>query len=106
MKLTIEDENKLCAYLIECSRQGYGKSKSIILFMATQMAIRRGKKVPEGGLSEMWWRSFLKRHPEISLRTTQNFGMLRTLVTRPTIESFYERLLDTLSNNGTGSLVE
>ena len=48
----------------------------------------------------------LKRHAEISLRATRNFGMQRTLATRPTIESSYQRLLDTLNNNGTGSLIE
>ena len=48
----------------------------------------------------------LKRHPEISLRATKNFGMQRTLATRPTIESSYQRLLNTLNNNGTGSLIE
>ena len=46
----MKDENNLCAYVKECSRQGYGKSKSIMLFMATQMAMTRGKIVPEGGL--------------------------------------------------------
>ena len=105
-KLSAEDENKLAAYLIDTSRQGYGKSKEIIMFMATQIAVKRGKKVPEGGLSEMWWRSFLKRHPEISLRTSQNFGMVRTLVTRQTVEAFYKRLLETLQDNGIGNLLD
>ena len=105
-KLTEEDEAKLAAYLIETSKQGYGKSKEIIMFMATQIAKKRGKKVPEGGLSEMWWRSFLKRHPEISLRSSQNFGLVRTLVSKPTIEAFYDRLLNTMLNNGGGSLVD
>ena len=105
-KLSTEDENKLAAYLIDTSRQGYGKSKEIIMFMATQIAVKRGKKVLEGGLSEMWWRSFLKRHPEISLRTSQNFGMVRTLVTRQTVEAFYKRLLETLQGNGIGNLLD
>ena len=52
-KLTAEDEKKLAAYLIDVSKQGYGKSKEIIMFMADQRAMKRGKNVPEGGLSEM-----------------------------------------------------
>ena len=51
----------------------------------------------------MWWKGFLKRHPEISLRASQNFGVMRT--TRPVIEAFYRRLLETLIN-GIGSLLE
>lgn len=47
-KLTAEDEKKL-AYLIDLSKQGYGKSKEIIMLIATQIAMKQ----PEGGLSEM-----------------------------------------------------
>lgn len=54
----------------------------------------------------MWWRKFLKRNPEISLRATQNFGLVRTLVKRETIEAFYKRLLETLATNGYGSLLD
>lgn len=66
---------------------------------ATQMAIKWGKTVKEGGVSETWWHNFLKRHPEIALRRSQNFGMVMTLVTRPTIEAFCSRLLDTLQKS-------
>ena len=79
-KLTHEDEEKLAAYLISSSKQGYGKSKETILFMATQIALKRGKTVHGGCLSDMWWKGFLKRHPEILLRASQNFGMVRTLI--------------------------
>ena len=103
--LALEDEKKLAAYLIDVSKQGYGKSKEIILYMATQIAIKRGKEV-KGCLSEMWWRNFLKRNPEISLRATQNFGLVRTLVKRETIEAFYKRLLETLTTNEYGSLLD
>lgn len=75
--------------------------------MATQIAVKRGKKVPEGGLSEMWWRSLLKHHPEISLRKSQNFGMVRTtLITRQTIEAYYRHLLETLHDNSIGNLLD
>jgi len=103
--LALEDEKKLAAYLIDVSKQGYRKSKEIILYMATQIAIKRGKEV-KGCLSEMWWRNFLKRNPEISLRATQNFGLVRTLVKRETIEAFYKRLLESLTTNEYGSLLD
>ena len=92
--------------MIDFSKQGYGKSKEIIMFMATQIALKRGKNVPEGGLSEMWWRGFLKQHPEISLRNSQNSGLVHTLVSKPVIDAFYDRLLDTLQNNGIGCLLD
>ena len=43
--LSKEDEERLAAYLIDVSKKGYGKSKEIIIFMATQMAVKRGKEV-------------------------------------------------------------
>ena len=104
--LTTEDEKKLAAYLIDVIKQGYGKSKEIILYMATQIAVKRGKEV-KGCLSEMWWRNVLKRNPKkIPLRATQNFGLVRALVTRKTIEAFYNRQLETLTENTHGSLLQ
>lgn len=44
-KLSTEDENKLAAFLIDTSREGYGKSKDVIMFMARQIAVKHGKKV-------------------------------------------------------------
>ena len=46
--LNNEDEEKLSAYLMDVNKKGYGKSKEIILFMATQMAIKRGKDGERG----------------------------------------------------------
>ena len=62
--------------------------------------------VKGGILSEKWWRGFLKRNPQISLRASHNFGQVRTLVQRPIIETFYQRLLDTMMKNQYGSLLE
>ena len=104
--ISAEDERKLAAYLIDVSKQGYRKSKEIILYMATQIAIKRGKVVKGNCLSEMWWRNFLKRNPSVSLRASQNFGLVRTFVTRETIEAFYARLLETMTANAIGSLLE
>ena len=47
----------------------------------------------------------MKRHPEILMRASQNFGLVRTFLTRSVNESFYARLLTTMTN-GHGSLLE
>lgn len=102
--LTASQENQLAAYLIETNKQGYVKSKEIILFMATSIAKKNGKVIKGGSLSKKWWSGFLKRHPQLSMRSTENFGVVRTLVTRSTIEVFYSRLLEALTSKG--SLLE
>ncbi|KAK3747130.1 hypothetical protein QZH41_004409 [Actinostola sp. cb2023] len=101
-KMLTSDEEKLAKYLIFASNQGYGKSKEIILFMATSIAKKRTKNIQGNCLSEKWWRGFLNRHPELSLRASQNFGLVRTLITRPLIKAFYKRLLDTMTQNQYG----
>jgi hypothetical protein len=65
--LSADDENKLAAYLINVSKKGYGKSKEIILYMATAIAKKRGKVIKGAYLSKKWWAGFLNRHPEISI---------------------------------------
>ena len=93
------DEAKLAAYLIDVSKQGYGKSKEIIIFMATQIAIKRGKNVKGRCLSDKWWQNFLKHHPQVSIRCTQDFSLVRTFLTRSTIETFYKQLFETITEN-------
>lgn len=94
MLVTPTDKAKLAAYLVDVSKQGYGKSKEIIIFMATQMATKRGKEVKGHCLSDKWWQHFLKGHPDVSMRSTENF---RT--------SFYRRLLEMMTHNNYGSLL-
>lgn len=42
--LTKDDENALSAYLLKMANEEYGKSKEIILYMATAMAKKGGKR--------------------------------------------------------------
>jgi len=100
--LTPENEEQLAAYLIDVSKQGYGKSRDV---MATAIAKKRGKIIKGGSLSKKWWQDFLKRHPEISTRASQNFGLVRTLVTKKTIYSLYSRLLEAMTHNPYGGSV-
>lgn len=67
------DEAKLAAsHLTYVSKHGYGRSKEIVMRMATHMAEKRGKQVKGGCVSEKWWQNVLKRHPEVSKRASQN----------------------------------
>ncbi|XP_068699252.1 chromodomain-helicase-DNA-binding protein 4-like isoform X3 [Montipora foliosa] len=100
--LTVEEENKLASYLIELRKQGYAKSKEIILFMASQMAAERGHTVVGGCLSYKWWRGFVKRNPQVSLESSQ---ALKASQKMEAFGLFYKALLTSLTNNQYGSLV-
>lgn len=67
------EEAELAAfYLTLVSKHGYAKRKDIVMRLATHMAEKRGKEVKKGCVSEKWWQNFLKRHPEVSKRASQN----------------------------------
>ena len=67
------EEAELAAFhLTHVSKHGYARSKDIVMRMATHMAEKRGKEVKKGCVSEKWWQNFLKRHPEVSKRVSQN----------------------------------
>lgn len=67
------DEAKLAAFhLTYVSKHRYGRSREIVMRMATHMAEKQGKQVKGRCVSEKWWQNFLKRHPEVSKRASQN----------------------------------
>jgi len=53
-KMLTSDDEKLAKYLIFASNQEYGKSKEIIIFMATSIAKKRNKNIQGDCLSEKW----------------------------------------------------
>ncbi|CAG5030687.1 unnamed protein product [Parnassius apollo] len=46
----------------------------------------------DGIPGQKWLKSFLKRHPEISLRVPENFSKDRVLVTEATIRNWFQNL--------------
>ena len=102
--LTTEEETKLAAYLIDISKQGYAKYKEITLFMATQIAVKHGTTVKGGCLSDMWWRKFVKRHPQVSRQISRNSAMSQTSVNKEAIGLMYTGLLKAMCDNEYGNL--
>lgn len=100
--LAEEEESKLAAYFINIRKQGYARNKDIIIFMATQMAVKRGKTVIGGCLSEKWWKGFLKRNPLTSPQSSQNCDVAQKM---ETVVLFYKGLQKCLTNSEYGSLV-
>ncbi|KAK2557310.1 Chromodomain-helicase-DNA-binding protein 3 [Acropora cervicornis] len=100
--LTLDEENKLANHLIELRKQGYAKTKETILFMATQMAIKRGHTVAGGCLSYKWWKGFEKRNPQVLVESSRGLGANQMM---EALGLFYRGLLTSLTNSQYGSLV-
>jgi len=92
--LPSELENKLLEYCIIMDQTYYGLRRQDIKRMGLQLPIRNGLKHPfnqeKSENAKKWLRSFLKRHPVISLRTPEGISSARVKgLTSENVASFF-----------------
>ena len=92
--LPSELENKLLEYCIIMDQTYYGLRRQDIKRMGLQLPIRNGLKHPfnqeKSEAAKKWLRSFLKRHPVISLRTPEGISSARVKgLTSENVASFF-----------------
>ena len=79
--LPSEVENKFVEYCITMNRRYYGLRRQDIKGVAFQLAIRNGLKHPFNqdtyAAGKKWLRSFLKRHPVLSMRNPEGISAAR-----------------------------
>ena len=64
--LNDKEEEELVAFLHRCASVGLSKSRKELLALVQAIAESKGTQhLITGG----WWNSFIKRHPDITLRT-------------------------------------
>ena len=74
--LSNEEEQELEEYLTEANKVGYGRTRRQIKVIAERVATEKGGA--EGcRISDGWWRRFLQRHPNLSLRSGDSTGYIR-----------------------------
>ena len=91
--LTDNQEEHLEQFLINCAAIGYAKSRSQVMDLINQIYKSRGidKFVTNG-----WWESFCKRHPNVTLRAAPLLSKARTLASDP---STLNRYFDIIGRN-------
>ena len=101
--LTAEDE-ELAGFLIECCKMGNGKTKREVIQSVKRLVEK--KRAQEGILmakfnGEGWWEKFMKRHSELSLRTSDPLSHCRSkAVSQQAVNHYFESLKKTLESNG------
>jgi hypothetical protein len=74
--LTMDEEQQLGTYLKHCAKVGYGKTRrdvvGIVSTVATEKGVLRGGQVSTG-----WWRRFLERQKDLSLRQGDSTAHVR-----------------------------
>ena len=101
--LTTEEEDALESYLIYMAQRGFPLTRTMTKAFAWAIAKRSGKADrfnPEYGPSEHWWTNFRKRHPRLTLRTTDKLERSRAEALSPEIvKEYFETLKPILERN-------
>ena len=104
--LTQDQEKRTVAYMLTMSKIGYGISrhelpqvvKSVLdKAEADGMVSREERKFKDNLPTIGWVYSFLKRHPELSLRTPENLGFQRAHISEKGIRKWFLELKNFLS---------
>ena len=89
--LITAEEDELVLFLCRCASIGYAKSRKEVLALVQRILDSRGiAKVITNG----WWESFCRRHPDITLRATTALSLTRAKASDPEMISRYFDLLE------------
>ena len=97
--LTKEEEDELEKYLLDAAKCGFGKTRKQVKAIVEKIAIKRGTLRSEH-VSDGWWKRFLQRHPNLSLRQGDATGHVRmNAVTKDNIKHYFSLLKKILEEN-------
>ena len=94
--LSNKEENDLAVFLKDCAAVGYGKTRrdvmNIAQSVATEKGLLRGARISQG-----WWRRFLERQHDLTLRRGDNTAHVRmAAINHETLMQYFQLLNDTL----------
>ncbi|XP_039751300.1 uncharacterized protein LOC120627373 [Pararge aegeria] len=93
---TASEEKVLCDYLLNCAAANFGLRTKEARTFAYRLDIEYNKKIPSSWTNhemagEVWLRSFMKRHPVLSLRLPQPTSIARaTSFNRTNVQLFFQ----------------
>ena len=95
--LTDKGEEELESFLIGCAQIGFGKTRSDVILLVQKLLQSRGM---QKDVSSGWWESFLRRHPNVTLRTPVCLSKARAMATnQEVIDQYFDILEDALEEN-------
>lgn len=92
-KFTVEQEEMLVKWIKYMAKTGFPVSKETLMFSVEKLAREYNVSFPKGSMpGRKWYEGFLKRHPDISKRTSQNLTVQRRCVTQQQIDVWFEEV--------------
>lgn len=92
------EEHSLCDYILQCTRMCYGKSTKEVRQLAYELAVANSIKIPNNWEREKkagidWLQSFMKRHPNLSIRQPEACSLSRaTSFNQHNVSLFFNNL--------------
>lgn len=99
--LTSEEESTLVKWIIHMAKSGFPVSKDHLL-ESVRMLIKKknhSNSFRDGKPGRHWYNGFLRRHPEITNRMSQNLINSRAIVTEKSIRNWFCEIEEYLSAN-------
>ena len=99
--LTEEEEQELCDFLITVGEIGYGKTRKQVKDIAEKVAREKGT-LKGSSVSDGWFRRFLERNPQLSLRRGDptSASRMTAINQKEQIEKYFYILKDVLDKEG------
>ena len=95
--LTESEEKELVTFILRSARIGYPRTRKQIIGLVQYILEQKGHTV---SVTSGWWNSFSKRHPEVSLRTPEDFSHARHHYARSeTVHNYFDLLEETIISN-------
>ena len=95
--LSQREEEELVTFLCRTSNIGYGCCRKEVISLVERILLARGerKRVTNG-----WWQAFLKRHPQLTLRTPAGLSYSRVQAAdQDSLNAYFDILEETLEEN-------
>ena len=97
--LTPHEEKELVEFLIGCSRIGFARTRRQVMALVRAAMAKKGREdIP---ITSGWWDSFMRRHPQVTLRAPEKLVYVRAIMgNKEVIEAYFDLLEETLTKNG------
>ena len=97
--LTAEEESELCSHLLQASELGLGKTRHGVMCLVEGYVKKKGT-MKASSISNGWWDKFLKRNPQLSLRSGDSTaGVRMDAMNAKNIDAYFDLLKSVYDEN-------
>lgn len=99
--LKSDEEALLVKWILKLARLGFSVTKSQLLDSVAELTkkLNKSSKFSEGRPGKKWFTGFLKRHPELAQRVSQNLTAACSNLTENNIQNWFEKINNYLVEN-------